>query len=78
MAESVRETMNIGNICRGGVMERFERALDEVFNSFVAPGAAERFERAPDFAALGLAFGADHAACSAQAYESITFTRCSA
>ena len=33
MAESVRETMNIGNICRGGVMERFERALDEVFKN---------------------------------------------
>jgi hypothetical protein len=30
MAENVRETMNIGNICRGGVMERFERAWDEV------------------------------------------------
>ncbi len=31
--DSVRETMNIGNICRGGVMERFERALDEVYKN---------------------------------------------
>lgn len=31
--DSVRETMNIGNICRGGVMERFAKALDEVYGN---------------------------------------------
>lgn len=29
--ETTRETMNIGNICRGSVPEVFERALAEVF-----------------------------------------------
>jgi len=43
--DMVRETINIGNICKGSVKELFERPMQEVFSNIDdinAPGEQKR------------------------------------